>query len=146
MRDLALSAMDNQPGIYWVREIQNYGGFFGGEIVTLTAAGRADTGDERSFTIDERALTNVRDRHTIAAGMLLGLVLSGERVERAELLGAPTHVALRAALGPPALAAPLEQPLVLSYRCDGCTLWVAGAPEQGACRICGEALVQQHSE
>ena len=121
---------------YLVREVHNFGGFFGGDTVTLTAA-RRDTQAEQTLTIDERAFTNVRDRHTIAAGMLLALTLSGERVDRAELLGAASQAELRAALGAPQVAGPLAGPQILSYRCDGCGLWVAGAPEAGRCRICG---------
>ena len=132
--------MPEQPLVCLVREIQNYGGFFGGEIVTLTVASRDAPGDERSFTIDERALVNVRDRHAIAAGMLLALTLSGDRVDRAELLGAPAHAALRAALPAPEIGGALPAPRILSYRCEHCELWVAGAPENGSCRVCGEAL------
>ena len=126
--------------LYRIHEIQNYGGFFGGEIVTLTAAGQADPNDQRSFTIDERALANVRDRHTLADGMLLSLTLSGERVERAELLGAPTLAALRVALGEPVFAKPFDRPLVLSYHCERCELWIDGAPNQGKCRVCGTSF------
>src|SRR5258705_6209690 len=91
------------PAYYLVHEVHNFGGFFGGDTITLTAA-RRDTQAEQTLTIDERAFTNVRDRHTIAAGMLLALTLSGERVDRAELLGAASQVELRAALGAPQVA------------------------------------------
>jgi rubrerythrin len=121
---------------YLVQEVHNFGGFFGGDTVTLTAT-RHDTQAEQTLTIDDRALANVRDRHTIAAGMLLALTLSGERVDRAELLGAASQAELRAALGAPQMAGPLAEPQILSYRCDECGLWVAGAPEAGRCRICG---------
>ncbi|MFL5804558.1 MAG: hypothetical protein ACJ8CR_22780 [Roseiflexaceae bacterium] len=127
------------PAYYLVHEVHNFGGFFGGDTVTLTAA-RRDTQAEQTLTIDERAFTNVRDRHTIAAGMLLALTLSGERVDRAELLGAASQAELRAALGAPQVAGPLAGPQILSYRCDGCELWVAGAPEGEKCRICGAGV------
>jgi hypothetical protein len=128
-----------------VREVHNFGGFFGGDTVTLTAtpfgsaAGSDD--DEQTITIDQQALANVRDRHTICAGMVLDLARSGERVDRAELVAAVTHAELRAALGPPMLAEPLISPLILSYACQVCGLWVAGAPLEGRCRLCGAALV-----
>jgi rubrerythrin len=125
------------PAYYLVQEVHNFGGFFGGDTVTLTAARRETPEEEQTLTIDERAFANVRDRHTIAAGMLLALMLSGERVDRAELLGAASQAELRAALGTPQVAGPLAGPQILSYRCDGCGLWVAGAPEAGRCRICG---------
>ena len=133
--------------LFLVGEVHNFGGFFGGDIITLTALRRPappagdDMPDEQhTLTIDERALANVRDRHTIAAGMLLGVKLAGERVDRAELLGAATHAELRAALGAPRLDGPLDGPQILSYRCDTCGLWVAGAPEDGRCRLCGQSL------
>ena len=128
--------------LYLVREVHNFGGFFGGDTVTLTATlyGASDEGEERTLTIDERALANVRDRHTIAAGMLLALKLTGERVDRAELLGAATHAELRAALGAAQIDGPLDGPQILSYRCTACGLWVAGTLEDGRCRLCGQNL------
>jgi hypothetical protein len=124
---------------YLVQEVQNFGGFFGGDTVMLTAT-RRDTHEEQSLTIDERAFTNVRDRYTIAAGMLLALTLSGERVDRAELLGAASQAELRAALGPAQVEGPLTESQILSYRCDSCGLWVAGAPEAGRCRVCDQEI------
>jgi hypothetical protein len=126
---------------YLVQEVHNFGGFFGGDPITLTAAVRdGDPGEERTLTIDERALANVRDRHTIAAGMLLAVKLTGERVDRAELQGAATRAELRAALGESQIAGPLNGPQILSYCCEACNLWVAGAPVDGRCRVCGQAI------
>lgn len=123
-----------------IQEVHNFGGFFGGDTVTLTAVRPSAPEAEETLTIDQQALANVRDRHTICAGMLLALRWAGERVERAELLGAASHAELRAALGPARPAAPLDGPLVLSYHCDACRLWVAGAPAGSACRLCGAAI------
>ncbi len=123
-----------------MREVHNFGGFFGGDTVTLTATPYGGPADEATITIDQGALANVRDRHTIAAGMLLELTMAGDRVDRAVLLGAASQAELRAALGPAALPERLDGPLVLSYRCPGCGLWVAGAPHEGACAICGAAV------
>ena len=131
----------SEPTRYLVREVHNYGGFFGGDTVTLTAVRPAAPDVEETLTIDQQALANVADRHTIAAGMLLELTLSGARVDRAELLGAATQAELRAALGTPTIAGPLDGPLILSYRCDACDLWVAGAPGEGRCRLCATPLV-----
>src|SRR5690349_2828339 len=107
-----------------VQEVHNFGGFFGGDTVTLTATpfggAAAPVGAEQTITIDQQALANVRDRHTIAAGMLLELARTGERVDRAELLAAATHAQLRAALGPPSPGGPLAEPLILSYACHTC--------------------------
>jgi rubrerythrin len=127
-----------------VQEVHNFGGFFGGDTVTLTATPFGSTAvpadQEQTITIDQQALANVHDRHTISAGMLLELWRTGERVDRAELLGAATHDQLRAALGPPAATGPLAEPLILSYACHTCNLWVAGAPEQDVCRVCGAVI------
>src|SRR5689334_24038124 len=126
---------------FLVQEVHNFGGFFGGDTVTLTAMPFGGFGGaELTITIDQQALSNVADRHQIGAGMLLELVRTGERVDRAELLGAATHAELRAALGVPAPHGPLAEPLILSYRCPACKLWLAGAPEQGRCRLCGSML------
>lgn len=123
-----------------VHEVHNFGGFFGGDTVTLTGAPRGAPDDEQTYTIDERAFSNVRDRYTIAAGMLLGLTFSGDRVDRAELVGAASYTELRTALGPAAPTGPLAEPAVLSYRCAHCNLWIDGAPVEGACRVCGKPL------
>jgi hypothetical protein len=134
---IAMSKADR----FLVQEVHNFGGFFGGDTVTLTATSFGDpAGEEQTITIDQQALTNVRDRHTISAGMLLELDRTGERVDRAELIGAATHAQLRAALGKPELAGPLANPVILSYSCHTCNLWVAGAPSEDQCRLCGSRL------
>jgi hypothetical protein len=129
---------------FLVQEVHNFGGFFGGDTVTLTAtpfgSAAISAGEEQTITIDQQALANVRDRHSISAGMLLELSRTGDRVDRAELLGAATHAQLRAALGAPAATGALAEPLILSYACHTCNLWVAGAPEQGRCLLCGSIL------
>jgi hypothetical protein len=132
--------MSESAPLHLVREVHNFGGFFGGDTVTLTAVAYGGSDEEHTLTIDERALANVRDRHTIAAGMLLALKLTGERVDRAELLAAATYAELRAALGLPQIDGPLEGPQILSYRCAACGLWVAGAPEEGRCRVCSQPI------
>jgi hypothetical protein len=126
-----------------VQEVHNFGGFFGGDTVTLTATplgAAAPADEEQTITIDQQALANVSDRHQISAGMLLELWRTGDRVDRAELLGAATHAQLRAALGAPAASEALAEPLILSYACPACHLWVAGAPLEDRCRICGDKL------
>ena len=128
---------------WWVREVHNFGGFFGGDTVTLTAspalAGRP-AGDETTLVIDEKAFTNIRDRHTVAPEMLLELQLAGERVEHAELLAAQEWSVLYAALGDHPPTAPLAGPHVRAYHCPDCNLWVAGSPPAQLCRVCGAAI------
>lgn len=124
-----------------VSEVHNFGGFFGGDTVTLSGAEwRAEAAPERTLTIDEAALANVPARHHLAAGMLLELSFAGERVERATLLGAQAHAELRLALGEPAAPASLDGPRALSHRCDPCGLWVPTLPDPERCPICGAPL------
>lgn len=125
---------------FLVSEVHNFGGFFGGDTVTLSGAEwRAEAAEERTLTIDQAALASVADRHTIATGMLLDLAFAGERVERAALLGARAHAELRRALGDPPLPATLDAPRALAHRCEPCALWVA-TDERGACPVCGTTL------
>ncbi|MBA3945136.1 MAG: hypothetical protein H0X37_11305 [Herpetosiphonaceae bacterium] len=130
--------------LWWVREVHNFGGFFGGDTVTLTATpapgGRCDAVKETTLVIDEKALSNVDDRHAIAPEILLGLQLVGERVEQAELVAAREWSVLHTALGDHPPAAPLAGPQIRAYHCSGCGLWVAGTPSAEACRVCGTAL------
>lgn len=120
-----------------ISEVHNFGGFFGGDTVSLAGAEwRVPDAAEHTLTIDAAALANVPDRHQIAAGMLLELQFAGERVEQATLLGAGTHAALRAALGPPALPDALDAPLLLTHRCESCALWVPTTQDPPRCPIC----------
>lgn len=122
---------------FLVSEVHNFGGFFGGDTVTLSGAIWREAGaPEATLTIDAAALANVADRHTITAGMLLGLTMAGERVERAALLGAASHADLRRALGAPQLPARLDGPRTLSHRCERCALWVE-TTAAGGCPLCG---------
>jgi len=132
----------------WVTEVHNFGGFFGGDTVTLSATPWPE-GEEETLTIDERALSNIADRHTIAPEMLLRLTLSGTRVDRAELLAARDYTALLRALGtaPPAMPDALGEdalaaPRVRAYRCARCDVWVDGQPRDGdaVCGLCGAPL------
>ncbi len=124
----------------YVTEVHNFGGFFGGDTVTLSAIPWPE-GKETIFTIDEKALENVNDRYTIAAGMLLQLDITGERVDRARLVAAREWEALRNALGvaPPTEALPA--PRIRAYRCPNCNLWLEGQPApQNTCMLCGYRL------
>lgn len=119
-----------------VSEVHNFGGFFGGDTVTLTAQAWGG-GNEQERTIDQQALANVADRHTICAGMLLDLVFAGDRVETASVLGAASYEELRAALGPATVS---SAPTILAYHCPNCHLWLQGTPDNGSCALCGETL------
>jgi hypothetical protein len=121
----------------FVSEIENVGGFFGGDTITLTV--RHQDQSLQTITIDEHALSNVPSRFNIASGMLLRITHTGERIENAELLGASSADQLRTALGPVTLPSQLDQPFILNYWCDNCQLWLHGTPQQH-CAICKQAL------
>jgi hypothetical protein len=121
-----------------VTEVHNFGGFFGGDTVTLSCIAWQSGDQEHTLTIDEAAMVNVGERHNICAGMLLALTMSGERVDRAELIGAGEYIELRHALGEPDLSQNLPGPLILSHRCESCGMWVNTRYEGGraVCPMC----------
>jgi hypothetical protein len=126
----------------WVTEVHNFGGFFGGDTVTLSATPWPE-GEEETLTIDEKALDNVSNRHTIAPNMLLRLICSGDRVDNARLLAAREIDTLRQALGDAPTAPKLDEPQIRAYHCQRCDLWVAGQPQREAslsCGLCGQSL------
>lgn len=128
--------------IIWVTEVHNFGGFFGGDTVTLSATPWPE-GEEETLTIDEKALDNITNRHTIAPEMLLQLISSGDRVDNAKLLAAREIDTLRQALGDAPVASKLDAPQIRAYHCENCNLWLVGQPRSGSpatCALCGEAI------
>ncbi|MBI5879778.1 MAG: hypothetical protein HZB53_19200 [Chloroflexi bacterium] len=119
-----------------VREVTSYGGFFGGDSITLLAQPLAGPGDELTLTIEQDDLAV--DRHRIVAGMVLDAQLEGEHVVRATVAAAPDRAQLRDAL--PAAAGPLAGPHIFAHYCAACALWIHGEPVNGACRLQGHAL------
>jgi len=132
---------------YIVVDVLNFGGFFGGETVTLDAAPLATPDKITGFIIPEHLFDNLTQRHLIAAGMALGLVVDGGEVRAATVLGAPTREQLKEIVKQPA---PGETgagpgPRALSYRCPNCNLWITGTPDlrddgRYYCRLCGTKL------
>ncbi len=126
-----------------VGEVHNFGGFFGGDTVTFTAT-RWHTDDEETFTVDAQALTNIRERHAVAASMVFHFEMAGARIDRAELLAAAEWPLLDAALVVRPPDGPLRAPRILAYRCDRCALWVVGEPvpaEAGPlCKLCARPV------
>jgi len=124
-----------------VLEVHNFGGFFGGDTVTLTAARWQDQ-DEETFTIDEKALVNLPERHLVAPSMVFDLMMSGDRVDRAELVGADDWAVLDGAFAMPPPS--LDGPRIVAYHCESCGLWVVGAPSMAQtvqlCVLCGTEL------
>jgi hypothetical protein len=126
-----------------VTEVHNFGGFFGGDTVTLSAT-PWPSGEETTLTIDEKALENLSARHLVAPDMLLQLDFAGERVDRARLLATRVREELRQAMGDAPAADTLEKPSIRAYHCERCQLWVLGQPreysDQWICIICDTAL------
>ena len=138
-----------QYAYYVVDEVLNYGGFFGGTTVTLYAHPPAEPNADRQFIIAEHNFENLKDgdRFKVQEGQMLGLVLDGDEVRAARIVGAPTREALRAAVAPPVPAPGQElAPRSLAYHCSQCNLWIAEQPVRespaGAylCAICGQVL------
>jgi rubrerythrin len=128
--------------VVWVTEVHNFGGFFGGDTVTLSATPWPE-GEEETLTIDEKALDNIPNRHTVAPEMLFQLVFSGERIDNARLLAARELETLNQALGDAPSASRLDGPQIRAYHCRVCNLWVTGQPRSDPapmCIVCGQAL------
>jgi hypothetical protein len=130
---------------YIVTDVLNFGGFFGGETVTLDAAPMATPDKISGFIIPEHVFENLTQRHLIAQGMALGLVVDNGEVRAARVLGAPTREQLKEIVKPPEQTGTGPGPRALSYKCPHCNLWITGTPDlrgDGAyyCRLCGAKL------
>jgi hypothetical protein len=134
--------MSNMQRIF-VTEVHNFGGFFGGDTVTLSATPWPE-GAETTLTIDEKAFENVQDRHMIAPEMVLDIELAGERVDRARVLGARDWDVLKQTFGDVRPTASLDAPHMRAYHCPTCNLWLLGQPvneaERMACTLCHQPL------
>ena len=138
-----MAEADGLP-VYLVREVHNYGGFFGGDTVSLTASPLAAPDQAVDLTIADNVFDNLTDRHHVVEGLALALALDGAEVRQAHVVGARDRAVLRDALRRPP-AAPADAALVrpLAYHCPQCDLWFAGAPAGDGpyqCRICGASL------
>jgi hypothetical protein len=135
---------DDQYVTYVVADVLNFGGFFGGETVTLDATLRSDSSKISSFIIPEHVFDNLTQRHLIGPGMALGLVVENGEVRAARVLGAPTREQLKEIVKPPAPSESGPAPRALSYRCAACNLWISGMPElrdgQYYCGLCSTKL------
>ena len=122
-----------------------FGGFFGGETVTLDAAPMSAPEKITGFIIPEHVFDNLTARHLITAGMALGLVVDNGEVRAARVLGAPTREQLKEIVKPPPPSESGPGPRALSYKCNSDNLWITGTPElreDGAyyCSLCASKL------
>jgi hypothetical protein len=125
--------------MYRVHDVLNYGGFFAGDTVTLTAQAVGAAEREQTITIDQGALTNVGgDRYKIVGGMALDLQFEGERVGAAALVAAPERATLRNAVT--VKDERLHGPRLFSYYCKQCNLWILGEPHDGRCGVEGHEV------
>lgn len=135
---------DDDYVTYIVVDVLNFGGFFGGETVTLDASLRSEPSKLSSFIIPEHVFDNLTQRHLISSGMALGLVVDNGEVRAARVLGAPTREQLKEIVKTPAPSDSGPSPRALSYKCAACNLWITGMPEmregQYFCRLCGTKL------
>lgn len=135
---------DDEYVTYIVADVLNFGGFFGGETVTLDARLRSDPSKISSFIIPEHVFDNLTVRHLIAPDMALGLVVENGEVRAARVLGAPTREQLKEIVKSPPANESGPAPRALSYKCSDCNLWITGTPEQRDghyyCRLCGTKL------
>jgi hypothetical protein len=139
------SYSDSDYTTYVVHDVLNFGGFFGGETVTLDAAPMSAPDKITGFIIPEHVFDNLTQRHLIAAGMALGLMVDNGEVRAARVLGAPTREALKDIVKQAATGDAGPGPRALSYKCAQCNLWITGTPdrrEDGGyyCRLCGTKL------
>jgi hypothetical protein len=130
---------------YRVVDVLNYGGFFGGETVTLDAYPFSAPDRITGFIIPEHLFDNLTQRHLIQTGVALGLVVDGGEVRAARVLGAPTREQLKELVKPPSHEGSTAAPRGLSYKCAHCDLWIGGTPDRREdghyyCLICGTKL------
>ena len=143
--------------IYRIHEVLNYGGFFSGDTVTVTAHAVAQPDAELTLTIDQGALTNLDDRFQILAGMALDVQLEGDHVVSATLVATPDRAMLRSIVktkqlvqaataagggvstGLPGRPAGADS-LIFAHYCAQCNLWILGAPRDGKCGVEGHNL------
>jgi hypothetical protein len=131
---------------YIVKDVLNFGGFFGGETVTLDAAPMSEPDKVSGFIIPEHVFDNLTMRHLIASGMALGLVVDNGEVRAARVLGAPTREQVKEIVKQPEHVGTGPGPRALMYKCANDNLWITGMPDQhddGSyyCRLCGSKLV-----
>jgi hypothetical protein len=125
----------------FISEVHNFGGFFGGDTVTLDAVPWGG-GEAATWTIDEKALQNIGDRYLIAADMLLDVELAGDRVDKAWVRAARAWDMIKPVIT--SSGEPIPTPQARAYYCTTCDLWVLGAPTDAngmlRCALCEQPL------
>ena len=109
---------------YRVVDVLNYGGFFGGETVTLDAYPFSAPDRITGFIIPEHLFDNLTQRHLIQAGWLSAWWWMAEKCVPRRVLGAPTREQLKELVKPPSHEGSTAAPRGLSYKCAHCDLWI----------------------
>ncbi|MGH2544075.1 MAG: hypothetical protein ACRDIB_14845 [Ardenticatenaceae bacterium] len=127
---------------YRIREVLNYGGFFGGDTVSAIVVPYAG-GEERDVTIDAHAFDNLKDRYKVMDGFILDLEVDEGKVTHARILAAAQRDQLKEAIDPDTLSERERRYRVFAYKCSAEDLWVRGEPEElGSgryrCVLCGQ--------
>ena len=128
--------------LYRIKEILNYGGFFGGDTVSAIVE-PYEGGDERDVTIDQHAFDNLKDRYKVLSGFVLELEFDErDTVTRARIVAAPERNELKEVIDADAPSEKARRYRVFAYRCAPEGLWVRGEPEELGggryrCILCG---------
>ncbi len=134
--------------LFVIDEVLNYGGFFGGTTVTLYAHPPDAPREDRKFVIVDHSFENLKggDRFKIQDGQVLGLVLDGDEVRTARILGAPTREQLREVATSLPVSDQGAGPRALAYHCPTCGRWYLGSPPRREasgpyrCAVCEHEL------
>lgn len=132
---------------YRIKEVLNYGGFFGGDTISAIFE-PFEGGAEQDFTIDQHVFDNLKDRYKILDHFVLALETNGPAVSHARILAAPTREQLKEAIDPDTPSEQARRYRVFAYKCTKCPqgpLWVRGEPEelgggQYRCVLCGQSF------
>jgi hypothetical protein len=152
-KELSVGIIIDGYELFVIDEVLNYGGFFGGTTVTLYAHPPDAPHEDRKFVIADHFFENLKggDRFKIQEGQVLGLVLDGDEVRTARVLGASTREQLREVAVPLPVADAGAGPRALAYYCPTCGRWYLGSPPRRAesgvylCAVCGHELHGEHS-
>ncbi|MDQ4078700.1 MAG: hypothetical protein M3220_20970 [Chloroflexota bacterium] len=127
--------------LYKVKEVLNYGGFFGGDTISAIVEPYGG-GAEQDVTIDEHAFDNLKDRYKVLDGFILDLEMDEGNVTNARIVAAPELQQLKEAIDPDAPSERERRYRVFAYKCSPEDIWVRGEPEELGedryrCVICG---------
>jgi hypothetical protein len=147
VKETSLSVKVDGYEVFVIDEVLNYGGFFGGTTVTLYAHPPDAPREDRKLIIPDHFFENLKggDRFKIQEGQVLALVMDGDEVRTARIIGASTREQLRDVATPLPTPDAGTGPRSLAYHCGNCDRWYLGTPPRQddgpyVCAICGHEL------